>query len=250
MLDRKTGDHVDFLFAFRARHVAKHYINNAIIPMLCRKAGVPAADVRGSITSHRARSTIASQLYNAKEPMTLFELQAWLGHRELSSTQHYAKITPNTLTRAYQDAGYFERNIRTIEVLIDREAVASGAATTGEPWQYYDLGHGFCSYTFFEQCPHRMACAKCDFYTPKDSSKALLLEARDNLQRMLAAVPLTDDERAAVDDGHTALDQLLQRLADTPTPAGPTPREISTPATATVLPIIDVRQGPPHPTTA
>jgi phenylpyruvate tautomerase PptA (4-oxalocrotonate tautomerase family) len=44
--------------------------------MLCAKAGVPAADVRGKITSHRARSTIASQLYNAKEPMTLFELQA------------------------------------------------------------------------------------------------------------------------------------------------------------------------------
>jgi putative transposase len=41
--------------------------------------------------------------------------------------------------------------------------------------------------TFFEQCPHRMACAKCDFYTytPKNSSKAQLLEAKDNLQRML-----------------------------------------------------------------
>ena len=60
------------------------YINNTVIPMLCRKAGVPAADVRGNITSHRARSTMASQLYNAKEPMTLFELQAWLGHRSRS----------------------------------------------------------------------------------------------------------------------------------------------------------------------
>ena len=88
-----------------------------------------------------------------------------------------------------------------------------------------------------------MACAKCDFYTPK----ALLLEAKDNLQRMLAAVPLTDDERAAVDDGHAALDQLLQRLADVATPAGPTPREIRAPATTTVLPIVDVRQAPPHP---
>ena len=29
----------------------------------------------------------------------------------------------------------------------------------------------------FEQCPHRMARAKCDFYTPNDSSRALLLEA-------------------------------------------------------------------------
>ncbi|MEV4552129.1 tyrosine-type recombinase/integrase [Nonomuraea wenchangensis] len=221
-VDRRTAEQVNLLFAFRARRISSSYINSTVIPMLCRKAGVPTADVRGNITSHRARSTIASQLYNAKEPMTLFELQAWLGHRSPQSTQYYAKITPTTLTRAYSDAGYFERNVRTIEVLIDRDVVESGAAAACEPWQYYDLGHGFCNYTFFEQCPHRMACAKCDFYTPKDASKALLLEAKDNLQRMLAAVPLTDDERAAVDDGQTALDQLLELLADVPTPSGAT----------------------------
>lgn len=85
------------------------------------------------------------------KPMTLFELQAWLGHRSPGSTQHYARISPNTLTKAYKDAGYFARNVRTIEVLVDREAVASGAAAAGEPWQHYDLGHGFCSYSFFEQ---------------------------------------------------------------------------------------------------
>jgi integrase len=243
MLDRKTGEQVGFLFAHRAKRLAKTYINTAVIPSLCRKAGVPTADVRGNITSHRARSTIASQLYNAKEPMTLFELQAWLGHRSPEATQHYAKITPNTLARAYSDAGYFARNVRTIEVLVDRDAVTSGAAAGGEPWQHFDLGHGWCSYTFFEQCPHRMACARCDFYIPKGSSKAQLLEAKDNLQRMLASVPLTDDERAAVDDGQAALDQLLERLADVPTPAGPTPREIGVPATATRLPIVDVRQG-------
>ena len=193
--DRKTGEHVDFLFAHRAKRLAKTYINAAVIPSLCRKAGVPAADVRGNITSHRARSTIATQLYNAKEPMTLFELQAWLGHRSADTTQNYAKITPNTLSRAYSDAGYFERNVRTIEVLIDRQAAENGAAASGEPWQYYDLGHGYCGYTFFEQCPHRMACAKCDFYTPKDSSKALLLEARDNLQRCSPRSPsLTTSE--------------------------------------------------------
>ncbi|HZN71989.1 MAG TPA: hypothetical protein VFC00_09955 [Micromonosporaceae bacterium] len=38
------------------------YINNTIITMLCRKAGVSAVGVRVAITSHRARSTIASQL--------------------------------------------------------------------------------------------------------------------------------------------------------------------------------------------
>ncbi|MFH9970186.1 hypothetical protein ACH4PR_55010 [Streptomyces mirabilis] len=79
-----------------------------------------------------------------------------------------------------------------------------------------------------------MACARCDFYTPKDSSKGQLLEAKDNLQRMLATIPLTDEERAAVDDGQTALDQLLERLANVPTPSGPTPRQL--------LPIVEVRR--------
>jgi integrase len=55
-------------------------------PALCRKAGVPRGDARGRITSHRVRSTMASALYNAKEPLTLFELQAWLGHRSPQST--------------------------------------------------------------------------------------------------------------------------------------------------------------------
>ena len=240
LLDRKTSEHVHMLFAVRGHPVAKSYINRTIIPALCTKAGVPSSDVRGNITSHRARSTIASQLYNAKQPMTLFELQAWLGHTDPATTQHYAKINPTTLSKAYTEAGYFARNVRTIEVLIDRDAVISGTAATGQPWQHYDLGHGWCSYSFFEQCPHRMACARCDFYTPKDSSKAQLLEASSNLQRMLAAIPLTEDERAAVEDGHTAVTDLLDRLVDIPTPAGPTPRQIGAPPTATMLPIVQI----------
>ncbi|MCQ8193736.1 hypothetical protein [Streptomyces rugosispiralis] len=79
---------------------------------------------------------------------------------------------------------------------------------------------------------------------PKTSSKGRLLEAKDNLQRMLASVPLSDEERAAVDDGQSALDQLLERLVDIPTPTGTTPREIGVPATATLLPIVAVNQMP------
>ncbi len=133
----------------------------------------------------------------------------------------------STLTKAYADAGYFARNVRTIEVLVDREAVVNGAAATGQAWQYFDFGHGYCSYSFFEQCPHRMACARCDFYVPKTSTKAQLLEARDNLQRMMAQIPLTDDERAAVEDVTAAVKQLPERLTDVPTPAGPTPRQLA-----------------------
>ena len=131
------------------------------------------------------------------------------------------------MTKAYTDAGYFARNVRTIEVLIDREAVLSGAAAAGKPWQHYDIGHGYCSYTFFEQCPHRMACARCDFYIPKPSGKAQMLEAKVDIDRRLALIPLTDGEREAIEQDRQALDRLLEGLADIPTPAGPTPRELA-----------------------
>ncbi|MER5474312.1 hypothetical protein ABZX90_43210 [Streptomyces sp. NPDC002935] len=75
---------------------------------------------------------------------------------------------------------------------------------------------GYCTYTFFEQCQHRMACARCDFYTPKDSTRAQLLEAKGNLQKMAVSIPLTEDDQTAVTDGQSALDRLLDKLADTP----------------------------------
>lgn len=79
---------------------------------------------------------------------------------------------------------------------------------------------------FFDQCPHRMACAKCSFYMPKASKASALLEGKKNLLRMPQEIPLTDAEVAALDDGVSALDSLLNHLANVPTPAGPTPLEI------------------------
>jgi hypothetical protein len=85
-MPRARGELVHFLFCHRARRIQKAYINDTLIPALCGKAGVPVEDEHGRLTSHRARTIIASQLYNAKDPMTLFELQAWLGHRSPHST--------------------------------------------------------------------------------------------------------------------------------------------------------------------
>src|SRR2546421_13121124 len=51
--DPKTGELVDFLFFFRLSVIGKRYLNRALIPALCKKAGVPTSDVRGNITSHR-----------------------------------------------------------------------------------------------------------------------------------------------------------------------------------------------------
>lgn len=218
VLDIKTGEQVKFLFSYRARVIPHHYLNRYLIPLLCRKAGIPSADARGRISSHRARSTIASQLFNAREPMTLFELQAWLGHRSPVSTQHYVAFTPTKLARAYSEAQYFQRNLRMMEVLIDRQAIDS--RNPDEPWRYYDLGHGLCSYDFFDQCPHRMACARCDFYVPKESTRAELITSKTGMIRMLQEIPLTDEERNAIEGDQKAVDRLLRRLESMPAPDG------------------------------
>jgi len=226
MADRRGGGIVDFLFVFKGRRIAVSYLNRSLIPMLCRKAGVPLEDARGRITSHRARATIASQLVNCKEPLTLLELQKWLGHATPDSTRHYTAVTPTKMANSLERAGYFERNLRTIAVLLDGDAIRSGAAARNEPWRYYDLGHGLCTYDFFDQCPHRMACAKCNFYEPKDSARVQSIEAKGNLTRMLQELPLRDEERAAVEDGVKAMERLTEGLSDTATPDGRTPTEI------------------------
>ena len=228
--DPKTAEAVNFLFEWRGKRVSKNYVNQTIIPMLCRKAGVPESDAKGNITSHRARSTIATQLFNAREPMNLFELQEWLGHRSPLSTQYYAKINPTKLAKAYTDAGYFSRNVRIIDVLFDQEAIRSGAAANGEAYMFYDIAHGYCTYDFFDQCAHRMACAKCSFYQPKESAFVQMLEAKENLLRLEQKMPLSDTELQAVKEGIDTYEKLTAHLApqlqDTPTPQGPTPREL------------------------
>jgi len=131
----------------------------------------------------------------------------------------------SALMKSYSDAGYSSRNLRAIEVLIDQDKVRSGIGAD-EAWKFYDLGHGYCTYDFFDQCPHRMACAKCSFYVPKGSTTSALLEGKSNLLRMRQEIPLSEAELAALDDGVSALESLLTRLADVPTPAGPTPLEL------------------------
>lgn len=107
-------------------------------------------------------------------------------------------------------------------MLIDQELVREGRATD-EPWKVYDLG--YCTYDFFDQCTHRMACAKCSFYLPKGSTRVQLLEAKNNLLHLRQDIPLNEEELMAVTGGFQAYEQVIERLADVPTPGGPTPRQ-------------------------
>ncbi len=121
----------------------------------------------------------------------------------------------------------------------------SGAASRGECWKYYDLGHGWCTNPFWADCLHRLACARCPYYRPKDSLKDQLIEGKANLVRMLEFITLTEDERLLVTEGIELHQALIEKLADVPTPAGPTPRELaaSRQGTRQVIPMQTIRRN-------
>jgi hypothetical protein len=225
--DRKTNAPTKFLFQYRGFGLGPNYLNVSLIPKLCELAGVPESDLKGRITSHRARSTIATQLGNADDAMSMFELAKWLGHGDYRSVLKYLRLRAEKLRKSYDNANYFRETVGRINVLLDVDAIRSGRAALGDVFKYYDLVHGYCGDRFFSRCPHRMACAKCEYYIPKNSEAARILEANAHNERLVAEVPLRPIELEAIRGDREALESLRTRLQDTPTPDGRTPTEIA-----------------------
>jgi integrase len=200
--DRKTGAKVNYLFSHRGHTIGLSYLNTSLIPTLCRVAGIPPEDERGAITSHRARATLATLLYNAPEGLSLFELMHWLGHTNPASTQQYVRVKPTRLAASYSKA---EHNSRLVEALVDTKADANGEVRI-----YYVLGeHGLCGNPDWASCLYRMACVKCPFFVPRD--RALLIESSKTVKRFMEIVELTDEELAAVQDDYDKLEEAVQR---------------------------------------
>ncbi len=77
------------------------------------------------------------------------------------STVHYVSTLANQL-KQYEATRYRDRNLRSIDVLVNRKA-HHGAAERGNGGTHYDLGDGYCRNAFFAQHSHRVACVPCPF---------------------------------------------------------------------------------------
>jgi len=207
--DRKTGASVEYLFSHRGHVIGQQYLNARLIPCLCEKAGIPKEDERGAITSHRARATLATLLYNAPDGLSIFDLKQWLGHKDVSSTQHYARVKPTKLAAVYAKA---ERNSRLVEALVDTKADVNGEVKV-----YYVLGdHGLCGNPDWASCLYRMACIKCPFFVPKE--RVQLIAASKTVKRFMEVVELTDEELLAVQDDYSKLEEAVKRTEHLPAP--------------------------------
>jgi integrase len=207
--DYNTAEAVDFLFVWRGKLVGRWYLNLVVIPMLCRKAGIPVEDDLGKITSHRARHTLAHQLRSAPTPMSDSDLQDWFGHFSASSLEWYATTNKHRLDQGNATLNHISVDKRQLEQLKNPTTNVDEPAAEGESVPSVDLGHGFCTYDFFAECRQRTPCANCSFYKPKVSLLSQLHEAKSQLQRMLHSLPLSQEVRQAIEDAIAANETLV-----------------------------------------
>ncbi|MEV0537996.1 hypothetical protein [Kitasatospora sp. NPDC050463] len=77
---------------------------------------------------------------------------------------------------------------------------------------------------------------------PKDTTRGQLLNVKDGIQQILDQLDLTADEREALECDCEAVEALLDRLANVPTPAGRTPSQRG--AQKTLIPLTALTGGP------
>ena len=102
--DRKTGELVDMLLAYRGAPVGQQVHQPCPRPLVVPQGRRPPRGRAWRDHEPSGPGTIATQLYNAKDPMSLFELQAWLGH---SSPQLHPALRPDHTDHA--DEGLHRR---------------------------------------------------------------------------------------------------------------------------------------------
>lgn len=226
--DVKDREPADYLFCLRGVRMDKDFINRALIPALCRRAGVPLQDARGQITSHRARSTRATILRMLGVPLD--DIAEYLGHTDRKTVMHYARTNPIQLARTIQKASDLER---IVEGVIDMQAAAEGRPSV-RWWLGWDADGEprYCGHPAWHTCAHRLECQKCSAFIGGEAAR--LLKEGEDVIPIQARVPMTPVEKAAADGNAELFNDLLAQLKDTPPPAPTSPGDIHNPMAFTL----------------
>ncbi len=223
LLDRKDREEVDYLFCFQDLRVGASFINNSIIPVLCKRAGVSIEDAKGKITGHRGRSARLTLL--RKNGVSLDDLAEYAGHGDTRTIRRYARQDPIQLHRTIQTADGLSR---IIEGVIDMQAAAQGLPalrwfigydTDGEPM--------FCGNQVYVTCEHRLDCKRCGMFI--GGEKARLLQEGAQTLPVSSKVPMTPLEKCVIEGDQAGAQECRAALQEIPVPQTPDIRLIFNP---------------------
>ncbi len=223
LLDRKDREEVDYLFCFQDLRVGASFINESIIPVLCKRAGVSIEDAKGKITGHRGRSARLTLL--RKSGVSLDDLAEYAGHVTTRTIRRYARQDPIQLHRTIQAADDLSR---IIEGVVDMQAAAQrlpalrwfiGYDADGEPM--------FCGNQVYVTCEHRLDCKRCGMFI--GGEKARLLQEGEQTLPVTSKVPMTPLEKCVVEGDQAGAEACRAALQQVPVPETPDVRLIFNP---------------------
>ncbi|WP_375434925.1 tyrosine-type recombinase/integrase [uncultured Hymenobacter sp.] len=195
--DKTSREFVHFIFEWRGRSISATYINQVLIPMLCRKAQVNEYDTKGRIHCHRVRATLATRYYKAG--LGIEELRRWLGHGNQVSINNYLDLDDNWLIQRHAEAVCDSRTAAP-DVLLSNPNAPHLLNSGQEPEfveQEEEIGPG-------NYLAHL-------YNLPKMSSQGFVLSTQQGLADLLRNVDVTSAERQLLANMNDLLIQIAAR---------------------------------------
>jgi site-specific recombinase XerD len=98
--DRQTGVETRYLFMHFGKPISIHYLFESPLRKVCTTAGLLTPDNKATVTAHRFRHTVGTQL--AKKGARLRTIQKILGHESAGMSMVYIGITDEEVRQDYQ----------------------------------------------------------------------------------------------------------------------------------------------------
>ncbi|UOG77432.1 tyrosine-type recombinase/integrase (plasmid) [Hymenobacter tibetensis] len=198
--DKTAKGLVHFLFEWRGRSISAAYINQVLIPLLCRKARVNDYDTKGRIHCHRVRATLATRYYKAG--LGTEELRQWLGHGNQVSLRNYLDLDDEWNTQQHAEA------IRDDKSSLDYATAPDALLNNACSPHLFDADQD-SEFVEQEKEPEPGNYLAHLFNLPKVSSQGFVLRAQESLADLLRNVDVPADERRQL----ATMNNVLIRLA-------------------------------------
>jgi len=98
--DRRTGEAVRLIFFRRGKHISADYLFQYPLKALCKALGLVDGTGRPTITAHRFRHTVGTQL--AERGASLHTIMSVLGHQSPAMAMVYVRISDAEVLRDYK----------------------------------------------------------------------------------------------------------------------------------------------------
>ncbi|GAA3742146.1 hypothetical protein GCM10022225_27170 [Plantactinospora mayteni] len=102
LIDEVTGKPTQYVFQLRGRLLSDYFLFDSALQQACDHAGLVDADGAKTVTSHRFRHTVGTQL--AEEGARIQTIMAILGHTSPAMSLFYARISDTAVLHDYQTA--------------------------------------------------------------------------------------------------------------------------------------------------